>query len=350
LVSSIKISIEEAREKSAEVGDDDPLPEIDTSLLSSDQIVQYVRATGMISPFEVRQEDSDSRLKNASYEGRVGNFFYYFNENGKIIKKGICSSGLIVPHNSIIFVETDLQFRFPTYIAMRFNLSIRHVHRGLLLGTGPLVDPGFRGILCIPLHNLTNKPYKIRKDDGLIWIELTKIAKSCHGYGRPALHDMQKTGGDKDPGYWSAKDYLLRASDVDRAGSKEDSELSQIPIQSSIPHIIQEARDATAFATEKAKEALQKSKEAKEAADSAKLADKVALVSVLLGIGTFVTIMFMVYQKYSDETERNYQIIEKMHVEIQSLKQTVEKFQLWNERVDVKNTPKNGESQNKESE
>ena len=54
------------------------------------------------------------------------------------------------------------------------NLRIKHVHRGLLLGTGPLVDPGFGGDILIPLHNLTSDPYRIRGDEGLIWIEFTK--------------------------------------------------------------------------------------------------------------------------------------------------------------------------------
>ena len=58
--------------------------------------------------------------------------------------------------------------RLPNYIAVQFNLRITHVHRGLLLGTGPLVDPGFHGKILIPLHNLTSEKYIIRADEGLI--------------------------------------------------------------------------------------------------------------------------------------------------------------------------------------
>ena len=50
------------------------------------------------------------------------------------------------------------------------------MHRGLLVGTGPLVDPGFRGKLLIPLHNLTLDAYEIRGDEGLIWVEFTKTS------------------------------------------------------------------------------------------------------------------------------------------------------------------------------
>ena len=52
----------------------------------------------------------------------------------------------VFPENSITFVQIESKIRLPNYIALRFNLRIQHVHRGLLLGTGPLVDPGFQVI------------------------------------------------------------------------------------------------------------------------------------------------------------------------------------------------------------
>ena len=69
----------------------------------------------------------------------------------------------------------------PEYIAVRFNLHIRHVHKGILLGTGPLVDPGFFGNLLIPLHNLTDNNYKLIGGEGFIWVEFTKVSKHVPG-------------------------------------------------------------------------------------------------------------------------------------------------------------------------
>jgi hypothetical protein len=62
-------------------------------------------------------------------------------------------------------------------MAIRFNLRIKHVHRGILLGTGPLVDPAFEGDLLIPLHNLTATDYRISANEGLIWVEFTKTTR-----------------------------------------------------------------------------------------------------------------------------------------------------------------------------
>ena len=62
-----------------------------------------------------------------------------------------------LPPNTISFIQIEPKIRLPDYIAIRFNLRITHVHRGLLLGTGPLIDPGFSGIPLIPLHDLTSE-------------------------------------------------------------------------------------------------------------------------------------------------------------------------------------------------
>lgn len=77
--------------------------------------------------------------------------------------------------NSIAFVQVKPRFQLPDYIAIRFNLRITHVYRGLLLGTGPLVDPGYQGHLYIPLHNLTDNDYVFSGGEGLLWMEFTKL-------------------------------------------------------------------------------------------------------------------------------------------------------------------------------
>lgn len=171
------------------------IKDIPHALLSSSDIARIVLATGAISPF-YEGGGRKSRLKKASYEGRIGSKAYEYRSLRKIrafrrefdipfvndkyeLKEIFDQSkdqGLVVPKNGIIFVETDLDFRIPDFIALRFNLQIKHVHRGLLLGTGPLVDPGFVGKLCIPIHNLTDEDYYIDKNDGLIWIEFTKTS------------------------------------------------------------------------------------------------------------------------------------------------------------------------------
>ncbi|MER9223160.1 hypothetical protein NKI48_30585 [Mesorhizobium sp. M0644] len=167
-------SDEEADELSKSTFEKDPFHNSDRkippSLLSATDIVEYVKKTAMISPFTISKE----KLKHASYEACIGENSYIYGRSG-FEKITLTSDGYLrVPANEITFVESDITFRLPRYIAARFNLQIKHVHRGLLLGTGPLVDPGFRGKLLIPLHNLTSEDYYIHKTDGFIWLEFTR--------------------------------------------------------------------------------------------------------------------------------------------------------------------------------
>lgn len=171
----------------------DPYPAVPCSTLSSEHIADYICATGLIFPF------NPERIKTASYEIRAGgSFFYWINEKGDSNSKNKSRKKysydvskfqyIEIPANSISFVGIDCKLRLPNYIAMRFNLHIKHVHRGLLLGTGPIVDPGFEGHLLIPLHNLTNSPYRIQVGDGLIWTEFTKTTfTALHTVDRPSI-------------------------------------------------------------------------------------------------------------------------------------------------------------------
>jgi deoxycytidine triphosphate deaminase len=152
---------------------------IPRALLSEEHIKDYVRVTGMLCPFYPNDE---SRLKAASYEAWPLRFIRWDEHGKKIITNFVSQEerrryeacGYELPANSITFVQIESKIRLPNYIALRFNLRITHVHRGLLLGTGPLVDPGFAGDLLIPLHNLTSEPYRMKA--GVIWIEFTKTS------------------------------------------------------------------------------------------------------------------------------------------------------------------------------
>ncbi len=129
-------SDEDAKERALEFKKRDPFPLIPKALLSSAEIEAYARVTGMLSPFYPKS------LKSASYEAHIGGRFILWDENGKKTDKLVGRNEIItLPANSISFIEVEPNFRLPDYMAIRFNLMITHVHRGILLGTGPLVDP-----------------------------------------------------------------------------------------------------------------------------------------------------------------------------------------------------------------
>jgi deoxycytidine triphosphate deaminase len=179
---SLSTSLEVATEKFKQFGSKDPYPEIAPSLLNSADIYDYVAKTGMIFPFD------ESCLKPASYGVKMHGEYIYWESLEKpalegrledITDKDIDGDFVFtLKKDSIAFVGLEPEFKFPDYIAARFNLKIKHIYQGLLLGTGPLVDPGFQGKIYIPLHNLTNNDYKIKINKPLIWMEFTKLSSN----------------------------------------------------------------------------------------------------------------------------------------------------------------------------
>lgn len=152
----------------------DPFPEIQPSLLNSADIADYVSATGMILPFD------SERLKTASYEVGLLGKWTYVDEHG-MINRGELHKGerFILKRNSIAFMTAEPIFQLPDYIALRHNLKIGHVYKGLLVGTGPLIDPGFTGRISLPIHNLTESDYELVGGEGIIWVEFTKLSSNA---------------------------------------------------------------------------------------------------------------------------------------------------------------------------
>lgn len=171
------LSKEDAERRYENYKNVDPFPSIEPALLSSAHIQAYIATTGMIHPFRLIK-DKDKMITPASITMTVGTevlswdqknnqqYRYDYSENDEIKLRP----------NSITFLRTAERFLIPDYIAIRFNLRIKHVHRGLLLGTGPLLDPGFKGYPMIPVHNLTENEYVIHVGEDFINAEFTKIS------------------------------------------------------------------------------------------------------------------------------------------------------------------------------
>jgi len=150
----------------------DPFPDIKPALLNSADIADYANITSMVWPFKPDQ------LKSAAYEMLLGNEVLYWDDKGKEIHSTLANDTITfdLKRNSITYVTLKETFLLPDYIAVRFNLTINHVHKGLLLGTGPLVNPGFQGKIMVPIHNLTPNDYPLRPGEPLISVEFTKLS------------------------------------------------------------------------------------------------------------------------------------------------------------------------------
>lgn len=184
---------------------EDPYVDIQPALLNSIDIQRYQQACEIIS-----KEHFDARnLKTASYEvpfegnvywreGGVALGGYWLDTKTGRIRQARITRGVPfeLPRNSTVYIQPDPYFNVPEFLALRFNLAITFVHQGLLLGTGPLVDPGFQGRLLIPLHNLTSRAVQLHADKGFIWIEFTKLSPKRAAENLPDF-ELKKFKDDK---------------------------------------------------------------------------------------------------------------------------------------------------------
>ncbi|MDE6284352.1 MAG: hypothetical protein K2M17_01225 [Bacilli bacterium] len=159
-------------EKYAKFASKDPFPEIEKALLNANDVVKYVATAGILSPFVPDQ------LSGVTYTARFSGNMFFYESGGK--ETHIClkkdNEEFTLQPNSIYFLEIDTYFRVPDYMVLRYNLRVKNVYKGLLLGTGPIIDSGYQGKFFIPLHNLTSNTYIIQKGAKLIDIEFTKLS------------------------------------------------------------------------------------------------------------------------------------------------------------------------------
>ncbi len=121
----------------------------------------------------------ESRLRPAAYTLTIGTD--YVDSSGRIGRLTREKPSFEMKPNSIVYVTTAEKLDLPHYIAARFNLRVKWVYKGILLGTGPQVEPGYRGFLSCPLYNLTRTPIRIRLGDEFATIDFERTTNLCEG-------------------------------------------------------------------------------------------------------------------------------------------------------------------------
>ena len=263
----------------------DCFPKIAPALLNSADIKAYVKQTGMIYPFD------EGELQSASYKVKIaGKIVYWkYNDCNENSKQGIekfekeLGEGdyFDLQPNSIAFVTMEPEFHIPVYLALRFNLKIKHIYKGLLLGTGPLVDPGFEGRLSIPLHNLTNNTYRFKYGDTLITMEFTKLSPNAKWLlESPSTGHSEMFKYEEMPASRDVNTYIEKALDSDRLPS----------VISSIPDAIYDSR--------------KQAREARDGVEKVKLHSTIITVSSVVGVFaivlTSITLAFNAINKAND--------------------------------------------------
>jgi len=199
---------------------------IPPGMLSSPQIKLYIKNGWLVVIPEGQESvETNSCLKPATYDMRLGNYAVRselgkkeeFNLGPEDIIPSRISKKLELPPNSLTFVSTHEEFKLPKDVIARFNLKVGLVHKGLLLGTGPIVDPEFSGTINIPIHNFSSQSVTINYLDPLISVEFTKT-----------LHPHEKDYVANENPKGDQKTYIKKAGCAESSVCKAIEESKQL--------------------------------------------------------------------------------------------------------------------------
>jgi deoxycytidine triphosphate deaminase len=222
----------------------DPFPSIPPAFLNSSDVHDYIKTIGMVWPFD------ESQLNGVTLTLCVGDLAIYWNEKNEKIRTDIKEAREFrLKSNSIAFIQILEELRLPAYIIVRFNLRVTITYRGLLLGTGPIVDPGFAGKINIPIHNLTNNEYVFRHGEPLIEMEFTKISPNNQwANNATSQQEPPRIEGYKN---WKPNSDKIKTEkrDLDYYLSRANQGNS---IQSSIPPVVYKMEEAIKVAEDHA--------------------------------------------------------------------------------------------------
>ena len=248
----------------------DPFPYIDAALLNSADLLKYLLTVGIVDPFK------ESNLKGVTYQCTFSGEAHRFDPEKGGMKQILLSDNdeLVLEKNSITYLKIEEKFRVPEYMVLRFNLSVSNAYKGLLLGTGPIIDPGFDGNLFIPLHNLTGNEYVIKKGASLIRVEFTKLS-------RHRVWKEEKAGvfPSIDPITKETPPYASFSQSIEDAlldpGKKQFyTKGDVVSVRSSIPDVIADSAD--------------KAKKAQKSAEAAKVWTIIGALGVLVSLAAVV--------------------------------------------------------------
>lgn len=191
----------------------DPDPE-SIGVLLSDRIEFYSKEINLIEDYEFDEERSP---KPASYGLRLGSQYYKNGQYGDL-KEG---EVLKIPSNSIVFVSMFEKINMPYYMIGRFNLKIDLIYKGIILGTGPQVDPGFTGHLSCPLHNISSNDVEIKFKERFATIDFIKTTKFACNEDRSRLAALTNENELYKSPVKGFRNYICRLFPVDKKMRKK---------------------------------------------------------------------------------------------------------------------------------
>lgn len=140
------------------------------SVLIDDEIYEFVKARNLIERFERRL------LKGASYDLRLGPEFSTGGAHKMLSETD--PSCKLEPGQFILLTSYE-KLDLPKNLVGRAGLMSKWAQAGLISLFSPQIDPGFKGLIVVPLFNGGNAPISLRVGEPMFTVEFIRTSRSA---------------------------------------------------------------------------------------------------------------------------------------------------------------------------
>ncbi len=135
-------------------------------VLLADEIEHFAINYKLIDPFEPEKK----KLRAAGYELSVGGVYAKAGEIIELPDK-VGRDEILVQPFEVVIIQTLERLNMPDFMIARWNVAVGQAYQGFLWVGAAQVDPGFKGYLCCPIYNLSDKPRTLRRGQSLAVID-----------------------------------------------------------------------------------------------------------------------------------------------------------------------------------
>lgn len=154
-------------------------------MLTDAEIREAIKTEGLsITPFE------DGCLQSASYDFRVGDQAFL---SGTDAITDVANKGLVIiePGEFAVLTTRETVTCSPQYAA-QLGLDSRYARQGLVLLSGPQIDPGFSGVLIVRVTNLAPRRITLTYEAPFLTVQFFRLA---HAVAKPYSGSRQGQTG-----------------------------------------------------------------------------------------------------------------------------------------------------------
>lgn len=139
------------------------------AVLVDREIKELAAEVGMIAPFE------EAFLKGASYDLRLGGEYSTAGEHQTLSGEKV--SCKLEPGQFILLTSHE-HLKLPDNIVGHAGLISKWAQSGLISLFSPQIDPGFEGLIVVPLFNGGNAPISLRVKEPMFTVEFVRTTRT----------------------------------------------------------------------------------------------------------------------------------------------------------------------------